>query len=152
MFSRTNFTTAFTRPWSFTGAPSPGARFTVDYCGGAAVGYKAFDRDGIAPLYPFGHGLSYTRFAFAAPRIAHDARGIRATTVIRNTGARAGAAVAQLYVERVGGGWEAPRRLAGWARRTLAAGARQAATIAIDPRLLANPVGCQNYREVLRGL
>ena len=78
-----------------------------------------------------------TRFAFAAPRIAHDARGIRATTVIRNTGARAGAAVAQLYVERVGGGWEAPRRLAGWARRTLAAGARQTATIAIDPRLLA---------------
>lgn len=121
----------------FTGAPSPGARFTVDYCGGAAVGYKAFDRDGIAPLYPFGHGLSYTRFAFAAPRIAHDARGIRATTVIRNTGARAGAAVAQLYVERGGGGWEAPRRLAGWARRTLAAGARQTATIAIDPRLLA---------------
>ncbi|MEH3048091.1 beta-glucosidase [Sphingomonas adhaesiva] len=120
------------------GTPAPGTAFAVDYCEGAAVGYKAFDRDGRAPLFAFGHGLSYTRFAFDAPTAARARRGVRVSFAVRNTGTRRGAAVPQLYVERADGGFEAPRRLAGWARLDLPAGTMRRATITVDPRLLAS--------------
>jgi beta-glucosidase len=119
------------------GAPAPGAAFAVDYCEGAAVGYKGFDRARRSPLFPFGHGLSYTRSAFGVPRVVRDGRSVQVAVAVRNVGARRGVAVPQLYVERVGGGFEAPRRLAGWAKLDLAAGATRRVTITVDPRLLA---------------
>ncbi|RSU47200.1 glycoside hydrolase family 3 protein [Sphingomonas sp. S-NIH.Pt15_0812] len=118
-------------------APTPDVAFVVTYCEGAAVGYKGFDRAGRAPLFAFGHGLSYTRFAFGPPSVVRHGRGVRVSVAVRNIGTRMGAAVPQLYVERVAGGFEAPRRLAGWAKLELPAGETRRATIAVDPRLLA---------------
>lgn len=118
-------------------APAPGVAFAVEYREGAAVGYKGFDRAGRVPLFAFGHGLSYTRFAFARPGVVRDGRRVRVSVAVRNVGGRTGVAVPQLYVERVAGGFEAPRRLAGWAKLELSAGATRRATITIDPRLLA---------------
>jgi beta-glucosidase len=65
-------------------------------------GYRYLDRNGTAPLFPFGYGLSYTNFAYGNLRIApatvsaHD--HVRVTVDITNTGALAGDEVAQLYV------------------------------------------------------
>jgi beta-glucosidase len=102
---------------------------------GAAVGYKWFDKTGAKPLFPFGHGLSYTRFGFGGLSAEAAGRGIKATFTVRNEGALAGKAVAQVYV--AGAGWEAPKRLGAFRKVDLAAGATQQVLVLVDPRLLA---------------
>lgn len=102
---------------------------------GAAVGYKWFDKTRATPLFPFGHGLSYTRFALTGLAAVPAGKGIAARFAVANTGALAGKAVAQVYVG--GAGWEAPKRLGGFTKIDLAPGAREAASVSIDPRLLA---------------
>lgn len=71
------------------------------YGEGLMVGYRGFDAAGVAPLFAFGHGLSYTTFALAAPAApavwAADAP-LETKIVVANTGPRAGATVVQLYV------------------------------------------------------
>lgn len=103
---------------------------------GAAVGYKWFDKTGTKPLFPFGHGLSYTRFGLGGLSAAADGRGITASFIVRNDGAIAGKAVAQIYV--AGAGWEAPKRLGAFRKVDLAPGAVQRVSVAVDPRLLAS--------------
>jgi beta-glucosidase len=107
------------------------------YGEGAAVGYKWFDAKGIAPLFAFGHGLSYTRFASTGLHAQATGGALTASFTVRNTGARAGASVAQIYVSPVSGGWEAPKRLGGFAKVALAPGASRTASVTVDPRLLA---------------
>ncbi len=102
---------------------------------GAAVGYKWFDKTGAKPLFPFGHGLSYTRFTFSGLTAVAAGRGIKAGFTVRNDGAVSGKAVAQLYV--AGAGWEAPKRLGAFRKVDLAAGASQPVSVVVDPRLLA---------------
>jgi len=114
--------------------PAPG---DVRYSEGAAVGYKWYDRQRIDPAFPFGHGLTYTGFAMTGLTARADGGTIAATFTVRNTGKRAGAAVPQIYVAPVAGGWEAPRRFGGWTRLPLAPGASGSATVTVDPRLLA---------------
>ena len=109
----------------------------VVYKEGATVGYKWFDAKGIAPLFPFGHGLSYTRFVSEGLQATTPGGVLTATFSVRNTGARAGASVPQLYVAPVAGGWEAPKRLAAFTKVALAPGTRKAVTLTVDPRLLA---------------
>lgn len=114
------------------------SRFDVDYdIEGAAVGYKWFDLKGHKPLFAFGHGLSYTRFDFADLKAQALEGSIRVTFATTNSGARAGKAVPQVYVSKVGAGWEAPKRLGGWDKLALQAGERRASTVTIDPRTLA---------------
>jgi beta-glucosidase len=109
---------------------------TVTYTEGAAVGYKWFDKRAEQPLYPFGHGLSYTTFELARVEVAKDGNGnVVATVSLTNAGKRAGAKTVQLYAAHPG--WEAPRRLVGFHKFVLRPGETQTAKIAIDPRLLA---------------
>jgi len=110
----------------------------VDYnIEGAAVGYKWFERQHLTPLFAFGHGLSYTRFDYGTPQVeVHDGKA-SVRVKVRNAGQRAGEAVAQLYAAPAAGGWEAPRRLVGWAKLKLAAGEERTATVEVDPRLMA---------------
>jgi beta-glucosidase len=102
---------------------------------GAAIGYKWFDKTGAKPLFPFGHGLSYTSFAMTDLAAAANGAGIKASFTVRNTGAVQGKAVAQVYV--AGAGWEAPRRLGAFTKVDLAPGANQQVSVSVDPRLLA---------------
>jgi beta-glucosidase len=94
---------------------------------GVQVGYRWFDRQGVDPLYPFGHGLSYTTFAYSSLKIApaHDG-GIDVSFQIRNTGRRAGDEVAQVYLgapePRIDGADFAVRKLAAFDRIRLHAG------------------------------
>jgi beta-glucosidase len=80
----------------------PGDNGRVQYAEGIFVGYRFYERDGIEPLFPFGHGLAYTTFGYANLRLSADdlAPGDSLTVSIdvTNTGARAGHEVVQLYV------------------------------------------------------
>jgi beta-glucosidase len=107
----------------------------VPYSEGATVGYKWYDAKGLEPQFAFGHGLSYTSFTMGGLTAAPAGGTISVSFTVRNTGKRAGAEVAQVYV--AGDGWEAPKRLGGFRKVMLAPGASQRVTLSIDPRLLA---------------
>jgi beta-glucosidase len=120
----------------------PDDSFPVDYTiEGAAVGYKWFDKKGHAPLFAFGHGLSYTTFAYDNLKAETKGGVVTVSFDVRNTGKRAGKAVPQVYVSpkdaKAIGGWEAPQRLAGFKKVELAPGATTKVALTLDPRLLA---------------
>lgn len=81
----------------------PGNGGTVSYGEGLFVGYRHFDRNGITPLYPFGHGLSYTTFSYSDAKLEPGSKtgDLRASCVVTNKGNRAGEEVVQLYVRDV---------------------------------------------------
>jgi beta-glucosidase len=62
------------------------------------VGYRAWQRSGVAPLYPFGHGLGYTTWAYESLSIEPDEGLGTARVRVRNTGSRPGGEVIQLYL------------------------------------------------------
>lgn len=105
--------------------------FTIRYPEGSDVGYRWFDRTDATPLFAFGHGLSYTSFAYSALK----AKGGRTVTVrfrVTNTGTRAGADVAQVYAAPEG----MTMRLIGWDKPMLQPGESRTVSITADPRLL----------------
>jgi beta-glucosidase len=110
-----------------TPAQWPGQNGTVQYSEGIRVGYRWYDAQGLTPLFPFGYGLSYTSFAFSNLTVGPLAAGGAATVsaTVTNTGSRAGADVAQLYVTDPAAAGEPPRQLAGFARVSLQPGASQ---------------------------
>jgi beta-glucosidase len=111
-----------------------GTPVTIDYNEGAEVGYRWFARQGHKPLYPFGHGLSYTTFNYGDLHVA-GGDTITATFTLTNTGERAGADVPQLYLTEVAG--DARRRLLGFERVHLLPGESRTVRVTADPRLLA---------------
>jgi len=108
----------------------------VNYAEGATVGYKWFDAHGQKPLFAFGHGLSYTRFTYSDLQARLDGQDLVVKFQVRNTGRRDGKDVAQLYVSPVAGGWEAPKRLAGFKKVELQPGVTEPVELRVDPRLL----------------
>lgn len=82
----------------------PGNNGTVRYEEGLLVGYRYFDTKNVEPLFPFGFGLSYTRFGYSDLRIQQGTNlsGPLATIefTLRNLGDRAGAEVAQVYLHQ----------------------------------------------------
>jgi beta-glucosidase len=121
---------------------------SVDYAiEGANVGYRWYQSRGIKPLFPFGYGLSYTTFQHGPLKV--DAKGaqLEATVEVANTGSRAGAEVAQVYV-RVPGAKSA--RLAGYAKAFLKPGEHRTLTIPLEPRLLAD-FDTAKHAWVIRG-
>lgn len=80
----------------------PGENLKVLYGEGIYVGYKHYNHCRIEPLFPFGHGLSYTAFEYSQPEISTRTlfadSTIRLTLEISNIGSRPGAEVIQLYV------------------------------------------------------
>jgi beta-glucosidase len=125
-----------------TGANPPDpAALDVNYTEGLLVGYRWFDAKAIEPLFPFGHGLSYTRFAYshlrAAPSGKADDRGISISFDVRNTGERAGAEVAQVYLALPASTGEPPRRLVAWDKLSLRPGQSRRVALQIDAERLA---------------
>lgn len=112
---------------------------TVPYREGLAVGYRGLDVQGVEPLFAFGHGLSYTTFAFAdlAVRPGAAAGSIAVDFTVKNTGLRDGSEVAQLYLGFPGSAEEPPWVLRGFARISLAAGEAKTATTELSARQLA---------------
>jgi beta-glucosidase len=118
--------------------PRPGAPWgeptTIDYFEGADVGYRWFAKTGRAPLFAFGHGLSYTSFGYRDLAVTGGETVVASFSVI-NLGDRAGADVPQLYLAAAPGG--RCLRLLGFERVELQPGAARRVTIEADPRLLA---------------
>ena len=113
-------------------------QFPLPYSEGAAVGYKWVDRQNLQPLFPFGHGLSYTTFAYGPVSATPTANGsVRVHFTLRNTGKVRGMAVGQVYASPAAGGWEAPKRLVGFKKVDLAPGASKSVDVDVDPRLFA---------------
>jgi beta-glucosidase len=113
--------------------PEARGKLKADYeIEGSDVGYRWFARNGLKALFPFGHGLSYTSFASSGLKLT----GLKASFSVSNTGPREGADIAQLYLVSRGG--KPIRRLVGFQRVPLVAGANQTVNVAIDPRLLAD--------------
>lgn len=121
----------------------PGTGGAVHYTEGIFVGYRGYDHLGIAPRFPFGHGLSYTQFAYDGLHITPAATDGRSVVTISfdvtNVGQRAGVEVAQVYLGLPASANEPPRRLAGWARVELAAGERKRTTVTLQPSAYERP-------------
>ena len=109
----------------------PGTNGTVTYTEGLFVGYRWFDAKNIKPLFPFGFGLSYTTFKYSNLQLASGIDGtVTAQFEIENTGSRAGAEVAQLYVHPEKPGVMRPEKeLKGFKKVFLKPGEKQTLTI-----------------------
>ncbi|MFC4063561.1 beta-glucosidase [Actinoplanes subglobosus] len=117
----------------------PGEAGHVRYGEGVFVGYRAYDAVDRAVAYPFGHGLSYTTFAYhdLAVTVAGDSSVLVTCTVV-NTGARHGKEVVQLYVGPPASPVARPvRELKAFAKLDLPPGAGETVTFQLDPRDLA---------------
>jgi beta-glucosidase len=116
---------------------SPGVDGTVTYSEGLEVGYRWYDAQKITPLFPFGYGLSYTTFAFShlsvSPRLGAGGK-VTVAVDVTNTGSRAGADVAQVYVTYPAAAGEPPLQLKGFQKVHLAAGETRHLTLALNPR------------------
>lgn len=114
---------------------APLASFPVVYPEGADVGYRWYERTGEQPLFPFGHGLSYTSFRYDNLVTTNAGGRLTASVDVTNTGKSAGDDVPQLYVGPPGG--QATIRLAGWQRVSLKPGETRRVTITAEPRAIA---------------
>jgi len=121
-----------------TTAQWPGANNQVQYSEGLKVGYRWYDAQNIAPLFPFGFGLSYTTFGFSNLQIGAMSGGnATVTATVANTGSRAGTEVVQVYVGAPAGLGEPPRQLKHFQRVTLAPGQAQTVSFTVTARDLA---------------
>jgi beta-glucosidase len=110
----------------------------LKYEDGLLVGYRYWTTAGKHPLFPFGFGLSYTTFSFAnlqAPATAASGSTVSVSFDVTNTGAVAGAEVAQLYVSDPSSTVKRPEReLKGFEKVRLAPGETKHVTINLDAR------------------
>jgi beta-glucosidase len=100
------------------------------------VGYRWFDTRKVEPLFPFGFGLSYTRFEYSDLKLvpAQEAKTVvLAEFEVKNIGARDGAEVAQLYVQEVQPRLPRPlKELKGFRKISLKAGEKQTVSIPLE--------------------
>ncbi|GAA5022135.1 glycosyl hydrolase [Marivirga lumbricoides] len=115
---------------------------TVTYDEGILVGYRWFDTKDIAPLYPFGYGLSYTDFSLSnlTANQKEYTKGdlIQLSVDVSNTGAFDGKEVVQVYVSKPNSKVErAAKELKGFAKQAVASGKTEQVTLAIPVKELA---------------
>ena len=116
--------------------------FDIDYTEGLLVGYRWYDTKKIRPLFPFGHGLSYTTFAYgplkaSSKEMASDGT-ITFTLPVTNTGSRSGAETVQLYITDRKASVERPaKELKGFDKVTLAPGETKEVSFTIDASALS---------------
>jgi beta-glucosidase len=110
--------------------------FSVHYSEGLKVGYKWYDAKNKPVLFPFGYGLSYTTYQYSDLKVTEGKEPTVRFTV-KNTGARAGSEVAQVYVALPASADEPPKRLAGWSKVLLNPGESREVSLSINPRMLS---------------
>lgn len=133
-------------PVRYEDAPSAGyyenGGKQAQYREGLYVGYRYYDKAGKAVLFPFGHGLSYTTFAYSDLALSSEELAapyaLRVSLTVRNTGPVDGAEVVQFYVGQAGEGRHRPEKeLRAFAKVALAAGEAKAVTFTLDARAFA---------------
>ncbi len=118
----------------------PGKDGVVKYEEGLLVGYRWFDTKNVEPLFPFGFGLSYTKFDYSNLRLVPGAKDgmLTAEFDVRNSGSRDGAEVAQLYVQELKPRLARPvKELKGFGKVFLKAGELKTVSIALDRNAFA---------------
>ena len=116
----------------------PGDTTGVRYGEGLFVGYRGYDKTETPVAFPFGHGLSYTTFAYADLAATASDDGLRVEVTVTNTGDRAGREVVQAYVSKASSAVvRVPRELTGFADVTLEPGASERVVIEIAADELA---------------
>jgi beta-glucosidase len=115
----------------------PGIDQEEDYNEGLLVGYRWYDATGQRPLFPFGYGLSYTRFRFDDLRVSSARDGVVASVRVTDVGDRAGTATPQAYVSFPRRAGEPPWQLKGYARVALARGESRRVSFPIAARDLS---------------
>jgi beta-glucosidase len=88
----------------------PGAAGTVRYGEGVFVGYRHYEKHGITPLFPFGHGFSYTKFSLSNVSTRADDRDVVVSVDVTNIGNRDGSTVVQLYLSDHGAAIDRPEK------------------------------------------
>jgi beta-glucosidase len=114
----------------------PGVAENVRYKEGVLVGYRWYDANGIEPAFPFGYGLSYTSFRYSGLKVSASSVSV----TVSNVGRRSGVDVPQLYLGLPSPGpgvIQPPKQLKGFQRVSLAPGASQRVTFALDARSLS---------------
>ncbi len=120
-------------------------QFDLDYnIEGFNVGYKWYDAQGLPVLFPFGYGLSYTTFTISnlalVPDLTPATLGFQVSFDVQNTGTRAGAEVAQVYLGLPPGIGEPPKRLVGWQKVLLNPGEQRHVTVSVAANNSAHPL------------
>jgi beta-glucosidase len=114
----------------------------IDYAEGLLIGYRGYDAAGVPPMFPFGHGLGYTQWAYES--VSVDGPGpaagedVRVRVLVRNTGPRAGREIVQAYVAGPAADVGRPVRVLGaFAVVTAAPGEQVEAALTVPARVLA---------------
>ena len=120
----------------------PGTNGTLFYKEGLLVGYRWYDAKDIEPEFPFGFGLSYTTFEYSNLKLVpgQDTNGpvVTAEFEIANTGSRAGAEVAELYIHQDHPSLPRPlKELKGFTKISLKPGEKKTVSIPLDQRAFA---------------
>ncbi len=132
--------TTFEKRWEDAAAFGnfPGRDQHVTFAEGLFVGYRWFDQKKIEPAFPFGFGLSYTTFTISRAETKREGGKATVSFDVTNTGAVAGATVAQVYVRPAPAPVERPdHELKGFARVELAAGETRRVSVGLDATSLA---------------
>ncbi|WP_328540298.1 glycoside hydrolase family 3 C-terminal domain-containing protein [Streptomyces sp. NBC_00344] len=116
----------------------PGVNGQVQYSEGLNVGYRWYDKKALAPLYPFGYGLSYTSYRFSKLRVEgsrlNEDGSLRVSADVTNTGRRAGSEVAQLYLGAPASTGEPARQLKGFRKVHLKPGQTRTVTFELTAK------------------
>ncbi|MEJ2245212.1 MAG: glycoside hydrolase family 3 C-terminal domain-containing protein [Acidobacteriota bacterium] len=116
----------------------PGDGMTVNYSEGVLVGYRWYDARNQEPLFPFGHGLSYTSFQYSDLQVSpSDGNRVTVNVRIKNTGTREGAEVVQLYLGSPAEAEEPPKQLKGFEKIRLKPGEGRLVAMELDASSLA---------------
>lgn len=118
----------------------PGVNGVEEYSEGVHVGHRWYDAEDVRPLFPFGHGLSYTSFVYEGLGVERTGDGLEVVFTVRNTGRRDGVDIPQVYVGaspdlQVD---QAERVLGGYQRLALKAGESRRVTVHVDERTLSS--------------
>ncbi len=126
----------------------PGINGVAHFSEGLGVGYRGYDQLGLEPLFPFGYGLSYTSFAYAQlqvePETSDGTSALQVRFTLTNSGARAGAEIAQVYLGLPSSTGEPPKRLVGWTKVELELGETREVSVMLDPNAASRPLSYWN--------
>jgi beta-glucosidase len=135
---------SFVKEWKDSPAYGhyPGENLQVDYAEGIYVGYRYFDKKKIEPLFPFGYGLSYTKFDYGdlkvSPSAASPGQPLEVSLQVRNSGSRPGAEIVELYVHDGHSSADRPiQELKGFRRVDLAPGESKVVQFTLDRAAMA---------------
>ncbi|WP_394849120.1 glycoside hydrolase family 3 C-terminal domain-containing protein [Pendulispora brunnea] len=111
----------------------------VKYSEGLLIGYRWFDAKAIEPLFPFGHGLSYTTFSYSGidARAESLSGNVTVKLTVSNTGTRAGTETVQVYATLPPDPVEPPKRLVAWQKVSLQPGRSEEIRISFPAKRLA---------------